>query len=162
MTGIGEWLKAARGGITQEVVAERAGVSKSYIGLVENNKRTPSIETAIALAAAVNRDKTEALAALAGETPDQKLKIVARSDADNERAALIRYYDELPEECKKDVLALTEALWRRRRAEGRAERLSAKEEGEDRALTEKEAERHAGRIRGRQPRESRKRLRPAS
>jgi hypothetical protein len=44
--------------------------------------------------------------------------------ADIEAKRLVHYFHELPRECQLDVLALTEALWRRRRAEGKAEKAS--------------------------------------
>jgi transcriptional regulator with XRE-family HTH domain len=63
----GEWLLAARGKMTQHVLADKAGVSKGYITSIEKNRKVPSIEVAVALAQALGRPTEEALAALAGQ-----------------------------------------------------------------------------------------------
>jgi transcriptional regulator with XRE-family HTH domain len=84
----GDWLKQARGEMTQDVVAERAGVSKSYIGLIESDSKIPRIPNAISLAQAVYRHPLEGLAAMAGDKylkQAQTLLGVIKEDADGSK-----------------------------------------------------------------------------
>jgi hypothetical protein len=65
--------------------------------------------------------------------PGEQVKDI--SDIELERLA--RFYRDLPRECQLDFLALAESLWRRRRAEGRAERTERKGSGKHRTETVK-------------------------
>lgn len=75
----------------------------------------------------VSPEKLSALAKGLG-IPEDEIFAVARGkgeadpSTEHEKQELITYYDDLPRECQKDVLALTKALWVRRNLEGRAER----------------------------------------
>ena len=51
-------------GITQEALAHRAGVHRSYVGSLETGGRNPSLETIARLAAALEVDIAELVAGL--------------------------------------------------------------------------------------------------
>lgn len=102
----GEWLKASRGEMSQEVLAERSGVSKGYITLLESNKRTPSVDVAIALAKKLGKDPEEALAALAGKKTDMAKQPKKLKGEDE----LLDYYREMSPEVRKLGLQLFKRL----------------------------------------------------
>lgn len=54
--GLGRRVQSERAalGLTQAQVAEKMGISTQYLGLIENGKRIPSIETLVALCYALN------------------------------------------------------------------------------------------------------------
>ncbi len=45
----------ARGGLSQEALAEAAGIHHTYVGLLERGKRTPTIDVAERVARALGR-----------------------------------------------------------------------------------------------------------
>ncbi len=52
------WLTELRGNESQEVVADRAGVSRSNYTNIENGLRSPSVDTAKKIAGALNFEWT--------------------------------------------------------------------------------------------------------
>ena len=42
--------------LTQEMFSKRAGISRSYLGDLENNRKSPSVETLQKLATALNKE----------------------------------------------------------------------------------------------------------
>lgn len=134
----GQWLREQRenAGLSQDELAGAAGIKKAFISKLENaTKHTatgaspaPSLETLHAIVKKLNVPITAALErmGLGGETVEP---------AELELRKLTTYFKELPRECQLDVLSLTEALWRRRRTEGRAERASRKSGGKHRPET---------------------------
>jgi transcriptional regulator with XRE-family HTH domain len=68
----GEIVRLHRGklGLTQEVVAERAGIHATYVGMVERGERNCSIDIAAAIAASLDLP----LSALIGEAEAQSAK----------------------------------------------------------------------------------------
>jgi transcriptional regulator with XRE-family HTH domain len=59
----GRALRAARdeAGLTQEELAHRAGLAVSYVSLMENGHKGPSLEVPVAIAEAVGQDPAELL-----------------------------------------------------------------------------------------------------
>jgi transcriptional regulator with XRE-family HTH domain len=51
-----EWLKDLRGSKTQKEVADKAGIVESYYSMIETNTRRPPVDTAKAIARALNFD----------------------------------------------------------------------------------------------------------
>lgn len=51
-----KWLIDLRGGLTQEEVAFKAGISRGAYSNIENGKRDPSVSMAKRIAAALNFD----------------------------------------------------------------------------------------------------------
>jgi transcriptional regulator with XRE-family HTH domain len=105
----GEWLKETRGDMSQDRLAERAGVSKGYITLLESNKRVPSVDTAIALAKALGREPKEALSALAGEKKLMPSKARKKVGGEDE---LIEYFHGMSPKMRKLALELIKRLAR--------------------------------------------------
>ena len=62
----GERVRARRqaAGLTQEALAHRAGVHRSYVGSLETGGRNPSLETIARLAAALEVDAAELVTGL--------------------------------------------------------------------------------------------------
>jgi transcriptional regulator with XRE-family HTH domain len=54
-------------GLTQEALAERAGVHTTYLGGIERGMRNPSLAKILALAAALHEDPAELVQGLKGE-----------------------------------------------------------------------------------------------
>lgn len=54
-----KWLIILRGkeGLTQEAVAEKAGITRQMVGALEGGKAKPSVDTAKAIAAALHFEK---------------------------------------------------------------------------------------------------------
>lgn len=131
----GAWLREQReaAGLSQDELAVGSGVGKAFISKLENATKhtstgvspSPSLETLHAIVKKLNVPMTAAL---------EKLGFYEEGvePADLELRKLNTYFKELPRECQLDVLSLTEALWRRRRTEGRAERKGS---GKHRPLT---------------------------
>jgi transcriptional regulator with XRE-family HTH domain len=81
----GEWLLTARkqAGLTQEQLAQKAGISKPYVGTLENARPhtttgatpQPDREKVVALAKALNKSEDDALLA-AGYAPTEKQTIL--------------------------------------------------------------------------------------
>jgi transcriptional regulator with XRE-family HTH domain len=122
------WLRDKRRerGWTGPELAAKSGVSKQVISNIErqaphpisNSPYRPKVETVDKLAEALGGPLAEArqAAGYASQLPKSD------TPADIEIRRLSHYFKELPRECQLDVLALTEALWRRRRAEARVEK----------------------------------------
>lgn len=55
-----EWLKDSRTSLnmSQQELAEKVGVSREYITMIENNERTPSVSIAKKIGIALNIDWT--------------------------------------------------------------------------------------------------------
>lgn len=105
-------------GLNYREVARRSGgaVSHGAVGHIVNGVSTDvRKDTLRALARGLQVPEDEIFAAARG-------KIEADPSTEHEKQELINYYDDLPRECQKDVLALTKALWVRRNLEGRAEK----------------------------------------
>lgn len=68
---LGNFLRAVRetAGLTQEILAERAGFHPTYIAKIENGDRLPSLDAIFCLAKALNIPATDIIAAL--EDPKQ-------------------------------------------------------------------------------------------
>lgn len=130
-----EWLQKKRDErrMSQESVARAAGVSKQYISNLERNAPhpitgappMPTLRKVDAIADALQVSRAEARMAAGYAPPDEG----DTKPINFELERLGSYYRELPRECQLDVLALTEALWRRRSLEGRAERVAASKTG---------------------------------
>ncbi|HKS27777.1 MAG TPA: helix-turn-helix transcriptional regulator [Pyrinomonadaceae bacterium] len=114
------WVKDKREllGWTQEKLAEEAKTTKQTISSIERQAKhpiseapyRPSIEMVDAIAEALGESKDEARvkALYLPEDFDKQYNL--------EEVRLLKHFNELPRECQLDVLALTEALWRRRKA----------------------------------------------
>lgn len=52
---LGEEIRAARNrkGLSQEILAEKAGLHRTYISLLERNKKSPTVETLFRLCKAL-------------------------------------------------------------------------------------------------------------
>ena len=63
---VGEHLKYARRSrnLTQEEVAHRAGVDRSYLSQIENNRKSPTIDVFVAVCQAIGVRASEVMAAL--------------------------------------------------------------------------------------------------
>jgi transcriptional regulator with XRE-family HTH domain len=61
---IGEELKKARGkaGLSQEELASRAGVHRTYISLLERNKKSPTLDTLIKICKALEVSASKIIA----------------------------------------------------------------------------------------------------
>jgi len=134
-----DWLRKARAvaGLNKAQLAKNAKIGRSYItnleGAIRNaltDKPTiPTIGIVDRIAEALGVSKSEARLA-AGYAAEPGETVADISSLELQR--LSRYYNELPRECQLDFLALAESLWRRRRAEGRAERSISKSSGKHR------------------------------
>jgi transcriptional regulator with XRE-family HTH domain len=104
-------------GLTQAQLAKLAKTTKQTISSIERQAPhpisgalyRPTVEMVDQIAEALNESKTEARlsASYLPEDYEENFNV--------EEQRLIKYFTELPRECQLDVLALTEALWRRRR-----------------------------------------------
>jgi DNA-binding XRE family transcriptional regulator len=92
---------------------------------VSGSKRT----TIIKIAETLKADPVLFLNQAGFQEPEGGLDLRAETTDNIETRRLTRYFMELPRECQLDVLALTEALWKRRRFEGRAEQRHVKKGG---------------------------------
>jgi len=100
-TTIGSRIRTAREGLglSQEKLAERAGVNTSYLSQIERGRKAPSIEVLGRLAAAVRLPLGELFAEdEAGEPRDQQLREVE---------ALV---DTMPHDKRPALLALLRSL----------------------------------------------------
>lgn len=112
-------------GLSQTELARRVGVSTTYIGNLmrdispssKSGKARPKIEVVDRIATQLQVSITEARLA-AGYAPPQAE--ASHSPLSFEIEKLSLYYRDIPRECQLDVLALTEALWKRRRIGTRA------------------------------------------
>jgi transcriptional regulator with XRE-family HTH domain len=102
--------------VNKSELARRVGVSPTYIGNLIRGV-SPSAK------GGVGRPKVTVVDRLARQLsiPISRMRLAAgyapeeMPDIDDEEAQrLVHYFSELPRECQLDVLALTEALWRRR------------------------------------------------
>jgi len=133
-----KWLREARdtAGLNKAQLAKEAKIARSYVtnleGAIKNaltNKPTlpkPEIVERLAVALGVPVSEAREAAGYAAAVEDRP---TGEPVVDLELRKLNRYFKELPRECQLDVMALTEALWRRRRAEGRAERAERNSSG---------------------------------
>jgi transcriptional regulator with XRE-family HTH domain len=91
-------------------------IDASYINRIENDlirNVTPEKLSALAKGLEVSEDEIFAVARGKRLTDGEQLGL--------ELEKLIKYYREVPRECQLDILASTEAIWRRRQIESRAE-----------------------------------------
>ena len=91
-------------------------IDASYINRIENDlirNVTPEKLSALAKGLEVSEDEIFAVARGKRLTGGEQLGL--------ELEKLIKYYREVPRECQLDILASTEAIWRRRQIESRAE-----------------------------------------
>lgn len=113
MSKFGDWLLQVRkrGNLSQEKVAERAGLSKNYISIIERDKRhpvsgslpLPSRETVISLAHAVNQPEHIALQ-MAGYAHEE----IEASQSDEH--TLLTYFRELDEKERRAIMAVAESF----------------------------------------------------
>lgn len=73
MNDIGKSLKRIRGKETQSEFAERIGISRSYLGDLENNRKNPSVETLSKIANKLDISLNELLY---GDIPDKILNFL--------------------------------------------------------------------------------------
>lgn len=113
-------------GLNNSELARLVDVSPTYIGNLMRDispsaksgipRPKPDIVDKIAYHLGIPTDRMRLAAGYAPEGTESTVR-------DIELERLAHYFRELPRECQLDVLALTEALWRRRRAESRLEGL---------------------------------------
>jgi transcriptional regulator with XRE-family HTH domain len=131
------WL--AKEGMSQNELATKLEKSPTYVNYLARDinpsakgrkaiRLAPEIADRIADILNVPKSAVRDAAGLASGERDQTL--------DESVQRLLRYYSELPQECQDDVLALTETLWKRRRAEGRVERKHLTHVGDIPAVAE--------------------------
>jgi transcriptional regulator with XRE-family HTH domain len=127
-------------GMNNSELARRVEVSPTYIGNLLRDvspsaksgqpRPSPEVVDRIAHHLGLPIDRARLAAGYAPAQQDASLY-----DLELERIAF--YYKGLPRECQLDFLAMTESLWRRRRAEGRAEQNVRKGTGKHRPQTVK-------------------------
>jgi transcriptional regulator with XRE-family HTH domain len=91
-----------RMGMTLAGLAERSGLSSNYIGMIENGKRDPSLETLRALAKGLDAD------------PGELVEPAPRLSGAADEAA--RLFDVATDEVRAAVLAILHAAPKRRQA----------------------------------------------
>lgn len=107
-------------GISQSELARRVQVSPTYIGNLmrdaspsaKSGKAQPKLRIVDRIATQLQVPVAQARLA-AGYAPPQSEQTTGPLDFEIEKLSL--YYRDIPRECQLDVLALTEALWKRRR-----------------------------------------------
>jgi transcriptional regulator with XRE-family HTH domain len=113
-------------GMTMREVARKSGNKTSHAtisDIIAGKRPTPGPETlrGLALALGVPPEEMIGKAYGTGKAGDDITEL--------EVARLAHWYKDLPRECQLDLLSLTEALWDRRKKEGRAERIITRREG---------------------------------
>jgi transcriptional regulator with XRE-family HTH domain len=126
-------------GLSQTEAAKLAEMTRQQWNRIEKGTSGSKRPSIIKIAEALNGEPRLFLAQAGFLEPSEpgEPEPIGQSapTSDLELKRLTHYFSELPRECQLDVMALTEALWRRRRAEGRAERTSRKGAGKHRPET---------------------------
>jgi transcriptional regulator with XRE-family HTH domain len=71
---LGDELRAARlaAGWSQEELADRAGISRNYVSLLERNEKSPTVDVLLAVCHALGASAADLLRRVEEETPPRR------------------------------------------------------------------------------------------
>lgn len=149
----GQWIKQCRENaklsnpsLTQERVAQKAGISVVQLSRIENGESGTKRDTIIALARVIGISEAEAMDR-AGFGEPKRTGSKKDTEHEREKSLLLWMFDDLPRECQLDVLASVTGIHQRRSMSARIvekheARIAARAEIEEHST--KHAEGRAG------------------
>lgn len=117
--------------LTQIAAAAKLKMARQQLSRIEKGTSGSKRSTIIKIAEGLGGDPVDFLNQAGFQEVGEQTPLlsVASGSEELEERRLLRFYRDLPPDCKEDVLALTEALWKRRRGLKRALDIQKSREG---------------------------------